>query len=98
MKQRIITDDFSRSENMQKNDDPRILYMKRCLESVELNLPILDKIYRKTIVLQDYHLSEGNCQGLADACEHLDTQIVNRMLFNNCGLTGDTLAVILEGI
>lgn len=72
--------------------------MKRCLESVELNLPILDKIYRKTIVLQDYHLSEGNCQGLADACEHLDTQIVNRMLFNNCGLTGDTLAVILEGI
>ena len=72
--------------------------MKRCLESLELTLPILDKIYRKTLCLQDYHLNEGNCQGLADACELLDTTIVNRMLFNNCGLDGDLLAMILDGI
>lgn len=72
--------------------------MKRCLEAIDLNLPILDKIYRKTLCLQDYHLSDGNCQGLADACEFLDHRIINRMLFNNCGLTGDKLAIILEGI
>ena len=41
--------------------DPRIKYMKRCLETLNMTLPILDKIYRKTICLQDYHLSDGNC-------------------------------------
>ena len=84
--------------DVEKYIDPRVKYMKRCLDSVQLNLPILDKIYRKTLCLQDYHLSSGNIQGLADACEHLDTRIVNRMLFNNCGLTGDSLATILEGV
>ena len=98
MKQRIITDDYSQQYQEEPKQDPRILYMKRCLESLQLNLPILDKVYRKTLCLQDYHLSDGNCQGLADACQYLDTRIVNKMLFNNCGLTGDTLAVILEGI
>ena len=98
LKQRIIEDDFSKVNDVEKQIDPRIKYMKRCLDSLQLNLPILDKIYRKTLCLQDYHLSSGNVQGLADACEHLNTQIVNRMLFNNCGLTGDTLATILEGV
>ena len=78
--------------------DPRIKYMKRCLDTLELSLPILDKIFFKTLVLQDYHLSDGNCRGLADACEFLDHRIVNRMLFNNCGLTGDSLSIILDGI
>lgn len=72
--------------------------MKSCLDAVGLNLPIFDKIYRKTLILQDYHLSEGNCRGLSDACEHLDHQVVNRMFFKNCGLTGDTLSIILEGV
>lgn len=31
--------------------DPRIKYMKRCLDTLELSLPILDKIFRKTLVL-----------------------------------------------
>ena len=63
-----------------------------------MNLPILDKIYHRTLCLQDYHLSEGNCRGLADACRYLDMRVVNRMLFNNCGLDGDLLAIILEGV
>ena len=72
--------------------------MKRCLASIEINLPILDKIYRKTLCLHDYHLSEGNCQGLAEACANIDCHVLNRFLFNNCGLTGDNLAIILEGL
>ena len=63
-----------------------------------MTLPILDKIYRKTLCLQDYHLSDGNCEGLAEACEFLDNSIINRMLFNNCGISGDQLAIILEGV
>ena len=61
-------------------------------------LPILDKIYRKTLCLNDYLLSDGNCRGLAAACELFDHQVVNRVLFNNCGLSGDQFALILEGL
>ena len=97
-KKRRIEDDVNMIKNPDMGEDPRIKYMKRCMEAIDLNLPIFEKIYRKTLCLQDYHLSEGNCQGLADACEFLDHRIVNRMLFNNCGLTGDNLAIILDGI
>ena len=101
LKQRIIEEDPRQLKSLGDSAevvDPRISYTKRCLEAVDLNLPILDKIYRKTLCLQDYHLSEGNCQGLADACEHLDTAVINRMLFNNCGLTGETLSLIIDGV
>lgn len=50
------------------------------------------------MILQNYKLSEGHIQGMAEACENLDHQKINRMLFNNCGLTGENLATILEGI
>ncbi len=51
MKQRIIEDDFSQVNDIEKQIDPRIKYMKRCIDSLQLNLPILDKIYRKTLCL-----------------------------------------------
>lgn len=52
-------------------------------------LPILDKIYKKTLYLQDYLLSDGICKGLAAACKLFDHRLVNRVLFTNCGITGD---------
>ena len=65
---------------------------------MDLVLPILDKIYKKTICLQDYTMSEGHCKGLAHACEFIDSKVVNRILMSNCGVTGDDLALILEGL
>ena len=61
-------------------------------------MPALDKIYRKTLCLQDYHLSEGNCRGLAAACDRLDNQVVNKMLISNCGLNDATVSIILQGV
>lgn len=78
--------------------DPKIKYFKKCLEEPDLVLPILDKIFKKTLCLQDYLLSDGNCRGLAAACKLVDHRIVNRVLFNNCGITGDQFAMILEGL
>ena len=43
-------------------------------------------------------LNEGHCKGLAAAIEFFNTQVVNRILFNNCGVSGDSLALILDGI
>ena len=78
-------------------NDPRIKYMKKCLENLDSILPVFDKIFNKTLCLQNYLLNDGHCQGLSDACENLDPRIVNRMLFNNCGLSGDQMAVLLDG-
>lgn len=72
--------------------------MKKCIENTERILPIFDKVTRKTLCLQNYLLNEGHIRGLAEACEHLDYQKINRMLFNNVGMTGDQLAMVLEGV
>ena len=84
--------------DLSPDKDPRIKYMKKCSENLDRVLPILDKVYMKTLCLQNYLLSEGHCRGLAVSCEHLDNKAVNRMLFNNCSITGDLMAIILEGI
>ena len=61
-------------------------------------MPILDKIWKKTLCLQNYFLSEGNIRGLAQACEILDFRIVNRLLLNNCGISGEQFAEIITGM
>lgn len=72
-----------------KTKDPRIQYFKECQKEQNLTLPILDKIWKKTLCLQNYFLSEGNIKGLASACEVLDFKLVNRLLLNNNGINGD---------
>ena len=61
-------------------------------------LPILDKIWKKTLCLQNYFLGQGNTKGLAKACEVLDYRLVNRIFLSNCGVTGDQLAEIIDGM
>ena len=65
---------------------------------MDLALPILEKVINKTLVLQNYTLSEGHCEGLAMACELLDDQKINRILLNNCGVDGQEFAQILNGL
>ena len=36
--------------------------------------------------------------GIAEACKFLDHRVINRMLFNNVGISGDQLAKILQGV
>ena len=80
------------------SDDPRIKYFQSCKSELNVCLPILDKIIRKTIYLQDYALSDGHCKGLAAACQFFDPKVVNRVLFSNCGINGDQFAMILTGL
>ena len=53
LKQRIIEEDPRQIKSAmdEAETDPRISYTKRCLAAIDLNLPILDKIYRKTLCL-----------------------------------------------
>ena len=97
MKRRDPVEDHSLVEKRCELIDPQLTYMKGCLESSERPLPILNKIYCKTLCLQNYLLNEGHCQGLASACVHLDPRVVNKLMFDNCGLTGDLTSILLEG-
>ena len=65
---------------------------------IESALPILDKVYRKTLCLQDYNLTPGHCQAIAVACQYFDEKLVNRVLFSNNGMNGDDFADILVGL
>jgi len=46
-------------------NDAKIRYFMECRDKLNLALPILEKINNKTLVLQNYTLSEGHCIGLA---------------------------------
>jgi len=63
-----------------------------------LALPILDKIFKKTLVLQEYTLSKGHCRGLARACHYFDHKFVNRVLLSNCGIDDYEFSEILDGL
>ena len=43
-------------------------------------------------------MSEGHCRGLAEACGYFNTEVVNRVLFSNCGIDGDEFSDILKGL
>ena len=66
--------------------DPKVNYFLQCKQDLDLALPILDKVIKKTLMLQEYCLSQGHCRGLARACQFFDHKFVNRVLFNNCGI------------
>jgi hypothetical protein len=78
--------------------DPRIQYYLQCQRDRNSALPILDKIVNKTICLQNYTLSIGNCKGLALACENLNENLVNRIYLDNCGISGREFKEILAGL
>lgn len=78
--------------------DPRVQYFLQCTGRLNLALPILEKVIFKTLVLQNYTLSEGHCVGLTEACGLLDSRKVNRLLLNNCGVSGKQFASILAAV
>lgn len=83
---------ISEPQQPETQNDPRVQYFLQCKSSLNLPLPIFDKVMNKTLVLQNYTLSQGNCIGLAQACHALDPTKINRLLFNNCGIDGHQFA------
>ena len=80
------------------NEDPKIHYFNQCKKDLDLALPILEKIFNKTLMLCEYTLSPGHCRGLARACRFFDHKFVNRVFFSNCGIDDGEFAMILEGL
>jgi hypothetical protein len=67
------------------SDDAKVKFFVECKKSLDLALPLLDKILGKTLCLKDYTLSPGHCHALSIACTLFD-QSINRVFFDNCGI------------
>jgi hypothetical protein len=61
---------------------------------MELALPILEKVHNKTLCLYDFNLSEVQTKALQNAASFFES-FVNRVLFDNCGITDEQFAGIL---
>lgn len=92
--------DLDKEKNLilEESTDPKVQYFANCKKELLLALPILDKVYGKTLCLQDYQLSRGHCMGIAVACKYFDDKLINRVLFVNNGMSGDEFAEILAGL
>ncbi len=88
-KQREIEHNMDRNVDLEPEIDPRIKLMHQCEKNLNTLLPIFDKIVNKTLCLQNYQLNDGHVKGIAQACQFFDHTKINRLLFNNCGLSGD---------
>lgn len=75
---------------------PKIHYLLGCIQETENVLPLLDKVRGKTLCLQNYALSKGHCRALASACKQLDNTLMNRILFENCGIDDLEMSIIIE--
>jgi hypothetical protein len=72
----------------QLSRDPHFHYFSECQAEMELALPILEKVYNKTLTLYDYNLSMVQTKALEHAARFFES-FVNRVLFDNCGITDE---------
>lgn len=64
---------------------------------MELAIPILEKVHNKTLMLNDYSLSDVHTKALVKAAKFFDN-FVNRILLDNCGMTDVQFGKILMSL
>lgn len=78
-------------------DDANNQYFVGCNSSRELCLDILTKIKNQQLVLEDYKMADGQSYGFLQACR-IDSDLVNKVIINSCGLSPDAFATFLRGL
>lgn len=66
--------------------DAEFNYFVACHDEMELAMPILEKVFHKTLCLYDYTLSPIHTNALRLAAKYFD-EFINRLLFDNCGMS-----------
>jgi len=74
--------------------DPEFAYFVTCQQQMELAMPVLEKVFDKTLCLYDYSLTEIQINALKYAANFFNDYI-KRLLFDNCGTSDQQFAVIL---
>ena len=61
-------------------------------------LPLVIKVKFDCLILQDYTLSENQCQGLANAISEVGQPKIKILYLDNCGVDDGECAILLEGL
>jgi len=72
------------------------LFFGQCQKDKSIALPVLQKVFGQKLVLVDYHLNAEVCRALGRAMQG-DAHLLTQIFIDNCGLTDETCATILDG-
>ena len=64
---------------------------------VELELPLMERVFNGNLSLQDYKLTSKHCKSLAE-CVHFLKDPLKRLQLENVGITDKDFAVILTSL
>lgn len=73
--------------------DPRLLFLRHGERVFDLT----SKISMKCLVLVDFSLNIGQCAGFLNFCK-VDDDIITHAVIENCSLTDEMLATLLDGL
>lgn len=75
-------------------DDVKFQYFSQVQKSINLCLPILNKVVGSTLALACYNMSLGHCEAVGNALKIDKT--IRRLFLKDCGLRDEEFSVILE--
>lgn len=77
--------------------DPMLVYHTVLSNSREVTLPLVSKVKKGKLILQNYTLDSGHMLGLACAIKQTKQPVIESILFDNCGIDDNELSILLEG-
>ena len=78
-------------------NNPIMNYYYQTKKEMDVILPILSKIYNKTLPLVNYQIGDGVCGGLGHACK-ANPKLINTVILDSNGLLDESLAKLLRGM
>ena len=75
-----------------------MVYHTKMLNVNEVALPLVNKVIKGKLVLQDYTLDSGHCRALASSIKQTAKPQIDALLLENCGIDDYELSLLLEGL
>jgi hypothetical protein len=82
--------------NAVEGDDCREKYYSECKKAMTPAIDILNGITDQMLVVENYKLTDSQCEGLRK-CFYVDDKIVSRILIDNCGVSDEMLSKLIDG-
>ena len=79
-------------------DDEVFKYLDAVQNDGDKPLPLINKIYNKKLILQDYTLDSSHLAGLRDSINNQTTTILEEVMLDNCGIDDAELSLLLKGL
>ena len=79
-------------------DDEVFQYLDTVQKHGDKPLPLINKIFNKKLILQDYTLDTSHLAGLTDSLKNNVNTILEEVMLDNCGVDDEELSLLLKGL